>query len=475
MKTPSVSPEILTAEAQRGREKSKFFSASLRLCGFALMMAVQAEKIYPQAGGRIFETRISPSLSIVREINPPSPFVGQQFTIIYSLHALKIPVAVDIEPQQYSHFWTEIIPLKEQPRTVARIVQGRARHEFVLRQVVAYPLSAGLLELPPLALKIKTMGNLVAGSDNWDLIARSRPDFVRVQPLPPEQERTGRAVFVGSISGQWSEIPTAHGHEIRLEMRGNANLAFFHPEDWVRSRGGFYLSSRLASAESEVQTKDIGGNRQLLVTNGQRWSIRVFPSGKEPLRLDDLVIPVFQPESETWSTIRIRGFPLRASAADAQRRNLGELQAVPRDDRISPARYILLLVTACAVVAASILWLVLKSRGRQKGSPSQRSATRELGNLRKQSGKAPRSFLETAHRVLQRYAEEHHLIPQPGNEDTAFQRCWTWVERSRFVAVDPSPEEQARLLQSLQSLLGGEVGPSELTAGQPSDSLEENS
>src|SRR5688572_13606883 len=179
---------------------------------FALMastLAVSfAPQLYSQEQDGIFTTQISPNLSIVREINPANPYAGQQFSIIYSLYAFQFPVAVDIEPQQYSHFWTEIIPLTEQTRTITRIIHGRARHEFLLRQVVAYPLSTGILELPPLALKVKMTGNLAAGSENWDLIAQSKADFIRVRPLPPHQESTTGVPFTGSMSGQWSEVPT---------------------------------------------------------------------------------------------------------------------------------------------------------------------------------------------------------------------------------------------------------------------------
>src|SRR5688500_10960583 len=183
-------------------------------CFFALvaltLAGLRSPQLFSQELSGILTMQISPNLSIVREINPANPYAGQQFTIIYSLHAFQFPVAVDIEPQQYSHFWTEIVPLTAQTRTITRIINGRQRHEFLLRQVVAYPLSTGILELPPLALKIKMTGNLAAGSENWDLIAQSKADFIRVRPLPPQQESTTGVRFTGSMSGQWSEVPTGH-------------------------------------------------------------------------------------------------------------------------------------------------------------------------------------------------------------------------------------------------------------------------
>lgn len=407
-----------------------------------------APQLYAQEQNGILTTQISPNLSIVREINPANPYAGQQFSIIYSLYAFQFPVAVDIEPQQYSHFWTEIIPLTGQTRTLTRIIHGRARHEFLLRQVVAYPLSTGLLELPPLALKIKMTGNLAAGSENWDLIAQSKADFIRVRPLPPRQESTTGAPFTGSMSGQWSEVPTGPGHEVQLQIRGNANLAFFRPQDWVRSRGGFYYSPRLVNAESEIQTRDLGGNRQLSVVHNQRWSIRVFPSGQAPVQMEDLVIPLFEPESGTWSALRIPGFPLRAAVAGVEDHVEEKTQRV--GERHFVARYAPWVV-GLGALGALILWRVRKIWWGKEGSRFHTWANRELGILRKQSGKAPRSFIETAHRVLQRYADEQNI--RPGHEDTAFQQCWSRVERNRFVAEDPSSEEQARLLEAIQTLL----------------------
>jgi hypothetical protein len=404
-------------------------------------------QIYPQEHSAVLTTQISPSLSIVREINPANPYAGQQFSIIYSLYAFQFPVAVDIEPQQYSHFWTEIIPLTAQTRTITRIINGRPRHEFLLRQVVAYPLSTGILELPPLALKIKMTGSLAAGSENWDLIAQSKADFIRVRPLPPQLQSVSGTPFTGSMSGQWSEIQTGAGHEVQLQLRGNANLAFFRPQDWVRSRGGFYHSPRLVDAESEIQTRDLGGNRQLAVVHSQRWSIRVFPSGQGPVQMEDLVIPLFEPESATWSAVRMPGFPLRASSAGVD--HVGEkVQSV--DEPHFLARY-MPWVFGLGAVGALILWRVRKIWVGKEGSRFQSWANRQLAILRKQAGKAPRSFIETAHRVLERYSDEQNLRLR--HENTAFQQCWSRVERNRFVAEDPSLEEQARLLEDIQALL----------------------
>src|SRR2546427_1604635 len=97
--------------------------------------------------------------------------LGQQFSIVYSLVAQRYPTAVDVQPQQFSGFWTEIVTLPQEPRTIMRLVAGKPTHEFLLRQVIAYPVEEGKLVLPPLAVKIMITGALAPGATNWDLEA----------------------------------------------------------------------------------------------------------------------------------------------------------------------------------------------------------------------------------------------------------------------------------------------------------------
>src|SRR2546427_5236076 len=52
--------------------------------------------------------------------------LGQQFSIVYSLVAQRYPTAVDVQPQQFSGFWTEIVTLPQEPRTIMRLVDRKS-------------------------------------------------------------------------------------------------------------------------------------------------------------------------------------------------------------------------------------------------------------------------------------------------------------------------------------------------------------
>ena len=88
-----------------------------------------------------------------------------------------------------------------------------------------------------------------------------------------------------------------------------------------------------------------------------------------------------------------------------------------------------------------------------------------LEKLQRQSSRAPRSFLETAHKILERYAEENHLIPGSGDKDSPFDQCWFEVEKFRFSGGEPPAEVRQKILQLLQSVPGKQVGTNETTDG----------
>jgi len=194
----------------------------------AAVLALQAiPMVAMEDQGRMLRTPIAPGLTISTDISASSPYLGQQFSIVYSLVAQRYPTAVDVQPQQFSGFWTEVVPLPQETRTITRLVGGRPTHEFLLRQVIAYAMEEGDLLLPPLAVKIMITGALAPGSTNWDVEAASKPVPIRVLPLPDNPEPDQHSLLVGTLEGRLKPAERGEGMESFLELQGTAISLFF--------------------------------------------------------------------------------------------------------------------------------------------------------------------------------------------------------------------------------------------------------
>ncbi len=406
--------------------------------------------------GRIIATPIAPGLNILTDISTASPYLGQQFSIVYTLVAQRFPTAVDVQPQQFSGLWTEIVPLPQETRTIMRLVNGRPTHEFLLRQVIAYPVEEGELQLPPLAVKMMITRALAPGATNWDVQAASKPVTIRVRSLPGNPASFKNSLLVGSLEGRLKPSERSDSQEIFLDMRGTSNISFFQPQDWLRSPGSLLVPPRLVRVESAVDTMDVGGKRKLTLTQHRTWAVKLMPLGADRVRIDDLRIPVFDPDAVGWKEARVTGIAVRAASGTPQ-----ELPSVREKNAERPGvlpllrRYGLLglAVLAAATLTGGALWFL--RRHRNKLSP-QHWMIHALGKLEKQSQRAPRSFLEMAHRILERYAFENHLRPGPGRGETPFDRCWSEIESCRFQGGEPLPDKRRDILLLMQLIVKSE-------------------
>jgi len=290
----------------------------------------------------VWITSIAPGLSIVTEVSQAQPYVGEQFSIVYWLRAQTPPAAIDIVAQQYSGLWTQVIPL-EQPHAVDRERYGRTSYESLLRQVVAYALREGTVELPPLALRIRTSEEPAANARGWDLEGSSRP--IRLEVL--RQPGAGEPLVAGSLEGR---AAPSGAREIRLELSGTANVAFLDPGALVRLDGAEVGARRLAEAIDGVETRDLEGARTVRIVHRYTWRLALRADAGGEVRVGDVVVPVFDPESAATTEVRIAGFTLPSTRAPE-----GSTRApAPRAGSSSGAA---LAVVVCALVAAALLVL----------------------------------------------------------------------------------------------------------------------
>jgi hypothetical protein len=415
----------------------------------ALPQSAQAQGT-PSDPARTFVSQIARDLAIVTEVSLQDPYVGQQFSIIYRLRAQQPPAAVDIDPQQYAGFWTEVIPISQESASTARPLRGQAVVDFLLRQVVAFPIEEGALQLPPLSIKVKRAGRISAQPDDWDVVGLSAPIEIHSLPLPPGPATVRAVPLVGFAEGSMGWQGDGYT-TIALEMQGTANLALFKPLDWLILRPGQVCQAHLVRADNIARTMDLNGKRQLSLVQRQRWILKLagFGPGQE---VDDLVLPVFAPLDGSWKSLRIQGIKLPASPSTAPEPNSGAASmGVDTGMRPRQSQWTVLNISiglaALAIIGTLLFWLAKKywlANDRVPDSPAV---------LEKKMKISPRAFLDGAHKLLEKCALEMGRQHNLGVEDTLLDRCWISVQRYRFNLEPLSVEARNEILSSVRQIL----------------------
>jgi hypothetical protein len=389
-------------------------------------------------------------MAIVTELSISAPFVGQQFSIVYKLRAQRAPTAVDIDPQQYPAFWAELVPVSKESVSATRPLKEPGVVEYLLRQVVAFPLKEGTLQLPPLSLKIKTSERVSAQSNDWDVVGVSSPVAVPVSPIPPGPRPGPDLPFVGSAEGSMSW--EGEGQSVLvLEIQGTANLAWFRPLEWLRAPEGVRFHARLASAENTAQTIEVEGKRRLSLLQRQRWTISV--SGGHPgQHIDDLLLPVFEPGKKVWNDVRIEGINIPDAAPSTRGVEAGAAKVASgvgtRLQLLLASRaHLIIGLAGIAGGLALLAWLRTRRLRRSQG------AEEILAALEKKLRTSPRAFLDSAHKLLEQYAEKAGRAHNLGLEDALLDRCWTAVQRYRFNREPLPANARDDILTSIEQLM----------------------
>ncbi len=425
----------------------------LLLLGLAIALAatggVRGQEI-PSNSSRSFVSQISPDLAIVTEVSLETPYVGQQFSIIYKLRAQRPPAAVDIDPQEFSGFWTELIPITQDSAASPRVLKGQTAVDYLLRQVIAYPLLEGQQKLPPLSLKVKRAGNTSTRGDDWDLLGSSVTLDIEVLPLPATSRTRNGIALVGNVTGAMNRA-VGGSQSLIMEVQGTANLSLFKPVDWLPSPVGMQVHEQLVGTERQTQTVDIEGKRQLSLLQRQRWLL-TFTGPEEGERLGGFDLPVFDPRERTWKNARIEGLSVAASGSAAQETRAASKEAPGR--AVATARWFqsrLLVVILGGVGLAGVFILIYRKR-RERGRVKF-GGEASITILEKKLRTSPRAFLDGAHKVLARCAVEMQRGHNLGAEDTLLDRCWITVQKHRFTVEPLTPAACEEIFKSIRQLL----------------------
>ncbi len=411
----------------------------------------QSSSVQQTAGSesRFTVSPLAPDLTVVTEISHGEPYIGQQFSIIYRLRAQRPPAAVDINPQQYPGFWTELVPIDQESATTARPVTGRKEVEYLLRQVIAYPLAEGALQLPPLSLKIKRTGSLSSQLLDWDVEGSSAPVGIRARAAPAGPDPGKGFPFVGQVQGEL-QLDKEYPSSLVLEIQGTANLAFFQPFEWMNLSPGLPCRATLASSDDISRTFDSGGKRQLSLLQRQRW-ILSFPEGFPGPRSGEMVIPVLDPQSGIWGETRIAGIQVRDESSTMRVHDQYQSEDL---DGFTDKSYDFLLRSLPWIAGIAVLAItIFLARRLRLLSPKDESLETILASLKRKPRISARSFLDAAHKILERHAESLGRSETLGARDTALDRCWLQVQSYRFSKEILPAQVRGELIASMRQIL----------------------
>jgi hypothetical protein len=386
---------------------------------------------------KIVVSPVGSGFAIVTDIDNGQPFVGQQISIIYSLRALRSPSSIDIDPQQFSGFWTEIAPISENSTPAAKLLDGKLALDFVLRQVIAFPLSNGVLALPPLRLKMKLNRADSAPAEEWDLICSSEPVQLSVKPVP--NGKSNSIPMVGVLEGNYMPASNSAGRDVLLELRGSANFAFLDPQSWLAHPEIFSITP--VDREKMVQIQDLSSARKVSVSQRCFWRIHVLDHTLT--RMPDLAIPFFQPEQGSWQEAKIPGIELAAAKPVSTALDLIDRAENPKTK--FPWLLIPLGLAASALFVCGRRFFQKRKERAEKNWLSKGLAS--LVGLPESSSKP---FLDTAHKMLERHALEMGS-GELGSGNTSADHYWNEVERLRFGSGRISVELRKEIMQYFES------------------------
>lgn len=330
----------------------RFLFVSVLIAAGMIFFEVAHPAVFSGTDPKTIVTPVGPGIAIVTEIDTVRPYAGEQFSISYRLRTASPPVAVDVDPQQFTGFWTEAAGSLEKPDAASSGRNDTPRSEYTLREVIAFPLSSGELVLPAIRLKIKTRGTTPRGPEDWDLICMSEPLPIEVLPVPQVPDRT--LPLVGSLDGTLLSN-TADPGTVLLELQGTSNLALFDPTSSIRAPAASIVASSVDD-EKMLQTIETGGQRSIRLLQRRRWVLRNSIPQSQDSRIERVEIAFFVPETGKWSTKSIPGTRLAGLRMGTDTALAGDL---PQPAASQIHGWTLFLWAALALCCIPV-WLVIR-------------------------------------------------------------------------------------------------------------------
>lgn len=283
---------------------------------------VTEAKDHPK-NGKGGDIKVSDKIHLVAEVSNAAPFLNEGITVTYKLYFSNDTEASDlkvVDNPKFSNFWSQDMDIKK-----LRIKHGSYKGDkdyryAVLRRTVLYPQDTGQLEIEPLtislAVKVPTnrrdpFGRRVYEPEDKTISSKTRA--VEVKPLPEKGKPDDFSGAVGNfdfaVSPSKDSLDADESLDIEVRSSGTGNLSLFDlPELDVPS--GLEAYSPEDSENVETDRKGMHGH----IKN----SYTVVPKMKGDYTVEPLSFSYFDPESESYKTIKSDEFKIKVKNGPSQ-------------------------------------------------------------------------------------------------------------------------------------------------------------
>jgi len=225
---------------------------------------------------------------------PSNPYVGQQVTVTYYLflrQALSADPVVAREPT-FNDFWVQdLLSIAPPHESQEHMIHGLSYRAYILRNIAAFPLKTGELEITPLAVKLP-LGSSWFGPDRH-LARNTRALRIRVKAQPGNRNDQPPAV-VGQLTLKAElepkKVQAGDAATLTLTVAGTGNLGQVRPQ--IKVPQGIRLFKPTFEDEFTLTHGLLGGQREI------RWTVMADKPGK--YQIGNVVLATLDPEQDTY-------------------------------------------------------------------------------------------------------------------------------------------------------------------------------
>jgi hypothetical protein len=236
-------------------------------------------------------------------VSPSNPYVGQQVTVTVYLYVgdpLRTAPQITREPAVDGFWVRDLLPPQRTLEAHQQAVQGRPFDVYVIRRFAAFPLRSGSLEVGSPAVDLELGGGMIDFFNPRPASQVRREGVavpIQVRPLPEQGKPPGR-IATGSftLSARLDRTQVATGDAVTLTatVEGTGNPQDLHLE--LAPIDGLRILS--------PQLRDNVESPNDLVRGSRSFEWLVVPEREGTYAIGPFELPVFDPTTETYSTLR---------------------------------------------------------------------------------------------------------------------------------------------------------------------------
>ncbi len=232
-------------------------------------------------------------------VEPETAFVGQQVTLTVAaffdpLVRSRLQRQPEYRPPDVEGFWTADLP--GSPRPERRVVGRREYFVQVYRRAL-FPLSPGVLQIPPAAVVYEVRRGLIYAPETFQV--ESAPARVVVRPLPREDAPSAFAGAVGRYDVEiWfdrSDLRAGEAVNLFLEVTGLGNLSSLARPP-LPEIPGVRVYEGGEDAEVQLRGVEFAGHKQ--------FSWVLVPERAGQYMIPELGLPYFDPLAAAYAVAR---------------------------------------------------------------------------------------------------------------------------------------------------------------------------